>query len=112
MKFVVSQGALQNELQFLQGIAEKKKTIPILSNILLKAEGSFLTLAASGATAAASFRGSDTTKEGFFGSEAGTFSHASRVARWVSGEAGSARRSETNRPRWAVAFGTSTEAAR
>lgn len=47
MKFVVSQEALQNELQFLQGIAEKKKTIPILSNILLKAEGNFLTLAAT-----------------------------------------------------------------
>ena len=36
MKFVVSQEALQNELHFLQGIAEKKKTIPILSNILLR----------------------------------------------------------------------------
>ena len=47
MKFVVDQGALQNELQFLQGIAEKKKTIPILSNILLRAEESFLTLAAT-----------------------------------------------------------------
>ena len=47
MRFVVSQQALQNELQFLQGIAEKKKTIPILSNILLRAEGGFLTLAAT-----------------------------------------------------------------
>jgi DNA polymerase-3 subunit beta len=47
MKFVVSQNALQNELQFLQGIAEKKKTIPILSNILLRAESDFLTLAAT-----------------------------------------------------------------
>ena len=47
MKFVVNQGALHNELQFLQGIAEKKKTIPILSNILLRAEGSFLMLAAT-----------------------------------------------------------------
>ena len=47
MKFVVSQPALQNELQFLQGIAEKKKTIPILSNILLRADGDFLTLAAT-----------------------------------------------------------------
>lgn len=47
MKFVVSQAALQDELQFLQGIAEKKKTIPILSNILLRAEGDFLTLAAT-----------------------------------------------------------------
>lgn len=47
MKFVVSQESLQNELQFLQGIAEKKKTIPILSNILLKAQEGFLTLAAT-----------------------------------------------------------------
>ena len=47
MKFVVSQEALQNELQFLQGIAEKKKTIPILSNILLRADGDFLSLAAT-----------------------------------------------------------------
>lgn len=47
MKFIVTQAALQKELQFLQGIAEKKKTIPILSNILLRAEGSFLTLAAT-----------------------------------------------------------------
>ena len=47
MKFVVSQESLHNELQFLQGIAEKKKTIPILSNILLRAEGDFLTLAAT-----------------------------------------------------------------
>jgi len=47
MKFVVRQDALQNELQFLQGIAEKKKTIPILSNILMRAEGDFLTLAAT-----------------------------------------------------------------
>ena len=47
MKFVVSQESLHNELQFLQGIAEKKKTIPILSNILLRAEGDFLTLTAT-----------------------------------------------------------------
>jgi len=47
MRFVVSQAALQNELQFLQGIAEKKKTIPILSNILLRAEAEFLNLAAT-----------------------------------------------------------------
>ncbi len=47
MRFVVSQAALQNELQFLQGIAEKKKTIPILSNILIRAQGDFLTLSAT-----------------------------------------------------------------
>ena len=47
MNFVVSQESLLSELQFLQGVAEKKKTIPILSNILLRAEGNFLTLAAT-----------------------------------------------------------------
>ena len=47
MKFTASQESLLGELQFLQGVAEKKKTIPILSNILLRAEGDFLTLAAT-----------------------------------------------------------------
>ena len=47
MKFTASQELLLGELQFLQGVAEKKKTIPILSNILLRAEGDFLTLAAT-----------------------------------------------------------------
>jgi len=47
MRFRVGRDALQNELQFLQGIAEKKKTIPILSNILLRAEEGFLILAAT-----------------------------------------------------------------
>ena len=47
MNFVVSQESLLSELQFLQGVAEKKKTIPILSNILLQAEGDSLTLAAT-----------------------------------------------------------------
>jgi DNA polymerase-3 subunit beta len=47
MRFRVSQEALEKELQFLQGVAEKKKTIPILSNILLRAEKDFLQLAAT-----------------------------------------------------------------
>ncbi|MFQ5743063.1 MAG: DNA polymerase III subunit beta [Acidobacteriota bacterium] len=47
MRFRVGQAALLNELQFLQGIAEKKKTIPILSNILLRAKEGWLTLAAT-----------------------------------------------------------------
>ena len=47
MRFRVSQEALEKELQFLQGVAEKKKTIPILSNILLRAENDFLQLAAT-----------------------------------------------------------------
>lgn len=47
MRFRVGRDALQNELQFLQGIAEKKKTIPILSNILVRADDGFLRLAAT-----------------------------------------------------------------
>ena len=47
MKFTVQKEHLETELQFLQGIAEKKKTIPILSNILLSAEGDNLSLSAT-----------------------------------------------------------------
>lgn len=47
MKFTVQREHLENELQFLQGIAEKKKTIPILSNIRMSASGSVLELAAT-----------------------------------------------------------------
>jgi len=47
MKFSVQREHLENELQFLQGIAEKKKTIPILSNILMSAEGEVLSLVAT-----------------------------------------------------------------
>jgi DNA polymerase-3 subunit beta len=47
MKFSVQRDHFENELQFLQGIAEKKKTIPILSNILISAEGESLALVAT-----------------------------------------------------------------
>lgn len=47
MKFIVQKEHLENELQFLQGIAEKKKTIPILSNILVSAHPDHLSLAAT-----------------------------------------------------------------
>ncbi len=47
MKFSVQRDHLENELQFLQGIAEKKKTIPILSNILISADGEKLALVAT-----------------------------------------------------------------
>lgn len=47
MKFSVQREHLENELQFLQGIAEKKKTIPILSNILMSASGESLSLVAT-----------------------------------------------------------------
>lgn len=44
MKFSVKKENLESELQFLQGIAERKKTIPILSHILVEAENSQLKL--------------------------------------------------------------------
>ena len=47
MKFTVQREHLENELQFLQGIAEKKKTIPILSNILISAKADHLVLSAT-----------------------------------------------------------------
>ena len=37
MKFTVSRNSLLNELNLVQGVIEKKSTIPILSNILLEA---------------------------------------------------------------------------
>ena len=37
MKFTVSRSSLLNELNLVQGVIEKKSTIPILSNILLEA---------------------------------------------------------------------------
>lgn len=39
MQFVVSKQNLQNELAFVQGIVEKKNTIPVLSNILIESIG-------------------------------------------------------------------------
>lgn len=39
MEFVVKQSALQKELGFVQGIVEKKSTIPVLSNILMESVG-------------------------------------------------------------------------
>jgi len=47
MKFTVQRDALERELQILQGIAEKRKTIPILSHILISAEPDHLTLVAT-----------------------------------------------------------------
>ena len=37
MKFTVTRNSLLNELNLVQGVIEKKSTIPILSNILLEA---------------------------------------------------------------------------
>ncbi len=39
MQFVVSKQNLQKELGFVQGVVEKKNTIPILSNILIESVG-------------------------------------------------------------------------
>ena len=47
MKFTVKREDLERELHILQGIAEKKKTIPILSNILLTGDGNGLQMAAT-----------------------------------------------------------------
>jgi DNA polymerase-3 subunit beta len=43
MEFSVSKSALLNELTTTQGVAERKTTIPILSNLLVEAKGSRIT---------------------------------------------------------------------
>ena len=47
MELTVSKADLQKELQLCQGVVEKRSTIPILSNVLLKAAGSRLQIAAT-----------------------------------------------------------------
>lgn len=47
MKFTVTRNSLLNELNLVQGVIEKKSTIPILSNILLEAAGGHLDIAAT-----------------------------------------------------------------
>jgi len=42
MDFVVKKNDLQRELQYVQGVVEKKTTVPILSNILLETTGNSL----------------------------------------------------------------------
>ena len=39
MQFVVSKQNLQRELAYVQGVVEKKNTIPVLSNILIESVG-------------------------------------------------------------------------
>jgi DNA polymerase-3 subunit beta len=39
MEFKIAQSALKDELAFVQGIVEKKSTIPVLSNILIESVG-------------------------------------------------------------------------
>ena len=47
MEFTVERNALLGELNLVQGVIEKKSTIPILSNILLEAAGSRLDITAT-----------------------------------------------------------------
>jgi DNA polymerase III subunit beta len=47
MKFTVKRNSLLDELNLVQGVIEKKSTIPILSNILLEAEGERLKITAT-----------------------------------------------------------------
>ncbi len=47
MDFVVKKGDLLRELQFVQGVVEKKTTVPILSNILLETTGNKLNITAT-----------------------------------------------------------------
>jgi DNA polymerase-3 subunit beta len=44
MKFTITKSDLIKELSLINGIVEKRTTIAILSNMYLKAEGSFLYL--------------------------------------------------------------------
>ena len=47
MRFSVNQQELQQALNFCQGVIEKRSTLPILSNILLDAQKSNLTITAT-----------------------------------------------------------------
>jgi DNA polymerase III subunit beta len=47
MEFSVSKSTLLNELAITQGVVERKTTIPILSNLLVEAKGSHLTITAT-----------------------------------------------------------------
>jgi len=47
MEFSVTKSALLNELSMTQGVVERKTTIPILSNLLVEAKGSQLTITAT-----------------------------------------------------------------
>ena len=47
MKFTVTRNSLLNELNLVQGVIEKKSTIPILSNILMEVMGDHLNITAT-----------------------------------------------------------------
>ncbi len=44
MEFLVQKGELLKELQYVQGVVEKKTTVPILSNLLLETTGNALSI--------------------------------------------------------------------
>ena len=47
MEFSVKRSDLLDELELTQGVVERKTTIPILSNLLVEAKGSRLTVTAT-----------------------------------------------------------------
>ncbi len=47
MEFTVNRNLLLNELNLVQGVIEKKSTIPILANILLEASGDAIGITAT-----------------------------------------------------------------
>src|SRR5450631_4575404 len=47
MEFSVKRSDLLDELEMTQGVVERKTTIPILSNLLIEAKGSQLTITAT-----------------------------------------------------------------
>lgn len=47
MDFVVKKGELFRELQYVQGVVERKTTVPILSNLLLETTGNMLSVTAT-----------------------------------------------------------------
>lgn len=47
MDFVVKKGELLRELQYVQGVVERKTTVPILSNLLVETTGNALTVTAT-----------------------------------------------------------------
>ena len=47
MKFNLNQQDLQKSLNYCQGVIEKRSTLPILSNVLLDASNSILTITAT-----------------------------------------------------------------
>ena len=47
MQFVVKRDSLLKSLNFVQGVVEKKNTLPILSNVLLQLKNEKLTIVAT-----------------------------------------------------------------